>query len=158
MRAFKEITLTNHQPIEFNLNQVQINNRLQQLWEGHNVNFSENKRALFVLQRNLKNHSFGDTAVVSFLEEQDALMLDWLEELEGFNYQHMICVGVGGSTLGLQFLDQALHLQNLSQKKLSFIDHLDTHYIDEILKKSNPKDTLILYISKSGQTLETGEM
>ncbi|MAJ82011.1 MAG: hypothetical protein CMF41_03750 [Legionellales bacterium] len=154
MRAFEEISLTEHRPIEFNLNQTQIKNRLNQLWEGEPINFSENKRALFILQRNLNNPSFPDKSDVAFLNTQEELMLDWLKEFDHTGYQHMICVGVGGSTLGLQFLDQALHLSSMSSKRLSFIDHLNSDFIDDVLKVSSPKDTIVLYISKSGQTSE----
>ena len=136
------------------MNQTQIENRLNQLWEGELVNFSENKRALFILQRNLDNPSFPHKSDVTFLKTQEELMFDWLKEFDQLGYKHMICVGVGGSTLGLQFLDQALHLQSISSKKISFVDHLNTDYIDDVLNASSTQDTLVLYISKSGQTSE----
>ena len=78
MRMFKEISLTEHNPIKFNLNQTQIENRLNQLWEGELVNFSENKRALFILQRNLDNPSFPHKSDVTFLKTPLIFLLIYL--------------------------------------------------------------------------------
>ncbi|MDR0445282.1 MAG: glucose-6-phosphate isomerase [Puniceicoccales bacterium] len=77
---------------------------------------------------------------------------------DGGMFQHLLCIGIGGSALGTKFVAHAL--KNLPKRhvlELHFLDNTDPDGIDqelEILKGALGK-TLVLVISKSGTTPET---
>lgn len=81
-----------------------------------------------------------------------------LSEMEKFakkfqnKYKDVVIVGLGGSSLGTQAIFQALlpHAQNIH-----FLDNLDTVLFEKTMLRISPKKTLFIFISKSGETLET---
>ncbi|MBF0198395.1 MAG: glucose-6-phosphate isomerase [Planctomycetes bacterium] len=72
------------------------------------------------------------------------------------NFENLLLVGIGGSALGPQFIDQALRP---AAKGLSayFLDNTDPDGIDRVLGdlKGQLGKTLVVVISKSGGTKET---
>ena len=109
--------------------------------------------------------------------------LDFVDELiisiekvnsEIQNFKHLLLLGVGGSALGPQTLQQSFAPQDRhpifsktensadntcsktkDRKQLWIADNVDTHFFSECLTSLPPEDTLVLVISKSGSTLET---
>lgn len=67
-------------------------------------------------------------------------------------WDKILCLGMGGSALGIVTLQKALFPFD---DRLTVIDNLDAITLQHFLKNLNPKRTLILVISKSGETLET---
>lgn len=63
---------------------------------------------------------------------------------------NFVVAGVGGSSLGARALAEWAPKQNIF-----FLDHLDPTACERIKKSLNPKRTQWLWISKSGETLET---
>ncbi|MBN2087584.1 glucose-6-phosphate isomerase [Candidatus Peregrinibacteria bacterium] len=69
-------------------------------------------------------------------------------------WQNIVVLGIGGSSLGLSALKSAL-LGPLSQKpRLIVIDNIDPDYTEGILSRINISKTLFIVISKSGTTVE----
>ena len=68
-------------------------------------------------------------------------------------YKSVIVIGMGGSTLGANaiysFLEQKI------KKNFLFLDNLDQIKVEKIKKKLQIKKSLIIIISKSGNTIET---
>ena len=58
-------------------------------------------------------------------------------------------VGIGGSSQGGRALLRALNMKNTV-----FLDNIDPDFVQQTLRKLNPKKTLFIIISKSGETVE----
>jgi glucose-6-phosphate isomerase len=70
-------------------------------------------------------------------------------------FRHVLVVGIGGSALGPQFVDQALS-SAADKLTISFFDNTDPDGMNEtIFQLSDPAHTLVIVISKSGGTKET---
>lgn len=74
-------------------------------------------------------------------------------KVERKKWKHVLVLGIGGSTLGGQALIQAL--AHSSKPKIYFLDNLDPLHTNILFKKLHWKKTLVLVITKSGDTLET---
>ena len=74
--------------------------------------------------------------------------------LNKFNkYQTVLVIGMGGSVIGSNAIYN--FLKKKINKKFIFLDNLDFSKIEKIKKKLNFKNSLIIIISKSGNTIET---
>jgi glucose-6-phosphate isomerase len=71
-------------------------------------------------------------------------------------FTRLLCIGIGGSALGPQFVSDALGT-SLDRLKLSFLDNTDPDGIDRVLSDigNDLASTLTIVISKSGGTIET---
>jgi glucose-6-phosphate isomerase len=71
-------------------------------------------------------------------------------------FTHVLCIGIGGSALGPQFIADALGTA-ADKMKPHFLDNTDTDGISRVLDEigNDLADTLTLVISKSGGTIET---
>jgi glucose-6-phosphate isomerase len=80
------------------------------------------------------------------------------EILSGGEFDELLLVGIGGSMLGPQFLDEALEATAAPRRlRLHFIDNTDPDGIARTLRRLNGrlKRTLVVVTSKSGGTPET---
>lgn len=66
------------------------------------------------------------------------------------NYQDLVLVGVGGSSLGVRVLKETFYLKNLH-----FVDNVDDFDFENILSGLPLEKTLFVFVSKSGTTIET---
>jgi glucose-6-phosphate isomerase len=73
------------------------------------------------------------------------------------NFTHLLVIGIGGSTLGPQFVSHALGHPGKDGMKVHFFDNTDPDGIDYVLAEigENLAQTLVVVISKSGGTIET---
>jgi len=69
--------------------------------------------------------------------------------------QHIVVIGIGGSSLGSKAIYEFLHRKQAFQKKLFFLESTDPIDIRSTLESIDVNDTLFLTISKSGTTVET---
>jgi glucose-6-phosphate isomerase len=71
-------------------------------------------------------------------------------------FTHILCIGIGGSALGPQFIADALGT-TADKMKPYFLDNTDPDGISRVLAEIGPDlaDTLTVVISKSGGTIET---
>lgn len=67
-------------------------------------------------------------------------------------WRHIIIIGIGGSSLPARTLIDAL---GNSKREFYFLENVDPAAANQILANINWKKTLVLVISKSGNTLET---
>lgn len=82
-----------------------------------------------------------------------------LEKIKEFEkscaFKYVLCIGIGGSALGPQFLENALYEKD-QKRKLFFLDNTDPEGIKITLSKiPSLKDTLLILTSKSGNTVES---
>jgi len=75
-------------------------------------------------------------------------------------YQDIVVLGIGGSALGTICLQKVLRHPNPAKKQiphLHVLDNIDPVVIKAVEENINLKKTLFIVISKSGNTIETGE-
>ncbi len=75
---------------------------------------------------------------------------------EGGKFENLLCVGIGGSALGPQFIAEALSCPSKDKMKLYFLDNTDPDGHDFVFEKLEGQlnKTLVLICSKSGGTPE----
>lgn len=70
------------------------------------------------------------------------------------NFQELVIVGIGGSSLGAQVIEEVF--RDHSSKKVLFCDNVDPFEFDRLWKSlKDPKQTAWAFVSKSGSTIET---
>jgi len=70
-------------------------------------------------------------------------------------FTDVVVVGIGGSILGVQMLHEILYKDSQKTPKFHFIDSIDPNLIASFEKPLKNKKTLFVFVSKSGNTLET---
>jgi len=76
----------------------------------------------------------------------------------GEPFTNVLCIGIGGSALGPQFVGQALGSAATDKARLFFLDNTDPDGMDAVFAQigdANLARTLAVIISKSGTTYET---
>lgn len=131
-------------------NYCELNNKIQDLFNGEKINITENKKAWHVALRVPEP----ENDVVAVLQK----MGDFSQKLYNNNCDNILCLGIGGSYLGpmmvLQALDKYTH--ELAKKiKFHFIANIDRDTIDNILNRLDPGKTIVIINSKSFTTAET---
>lgn len=150
--SFNGLSLILSESYACQINQTQVCERLKALWQGKKVNFTEEKRALVFAQRQFKQDDNNLVDINKFFRAQDDKMLSLVGAYEGI--KNIICVGVGGSSWGLQCLDKSFKTTLPQKSKLIFIDHCDFNVLKNDLANIKREETLVVFISKSGSTHE----
>jgi len=78
--------------------------------------------------------------------------------LDDRDFKYILVVGMGGSILGTQMVYEGvkgIYANELSDKKVFFLDNSDPELLHSILKVIDLRETLIFVVSKSGNTVET---
>lgn len=74
-------------------------------------------------------------------------------------FKYMVILGIGGSALGAKALQKAFSPEqdrpNHNGNWLWIMDNIDSESMNALLTSLNPKETLVVTISKSGETVET---
>ena len=97
-----------------------------------------------------------DESIQQISEFTQGIRSGELRTEKGLIFEHVILIGIGGSCLGPQFIDQALvKLPNRIQ--LHFLDNTDADGIDQVLAVIGDglAKTMTIVVSKSGSTRET---
>jgi glucose-6-phosphate isomerase len=94
----------------------------------------------------------GALAPIALVEEKDDIKLYQSAADQFENFEDIIILGTGGSSLGAKTL-YALATQKTP--RLHFMDNIDPHTFKKLFEIINPKNTGVLAISKSGSTIET---
>lgn len=78
------------------------------------------------------------------------------EFVSNHRYKYAIVCGIGGSSLGAEFISKCLE-KDTDKTKLFFLDNTDPDGMDKVFNKvkDNLNNTLAVVISKSGGTIET---
>jgi glucose-6-phosphate isomerase len=103
-------------------------------------------------------------AVLPFQEKKHILEVQKLGEEIAYKYESVLCLGIGGSYLGLKAAQEALCAPYFNEfpdardgrTRIYFEgNNLDPTPMQVLLKNLNPKKTFVVVISKSGETTET---
>jgi glucose-6-phosphate isomerase len=70
-------------------------------------------------------------------------------------YKDIIIIGIGGSALGARAIKQAFAYTTKSKTNVYILDNIDATVFTATVQKIKPQSTLVIAISKSGETVET---
>ena len=142
-------------------------------FSGHRINLTEDRPVLHHLWRhgNFDNHlEADDAAAMARSMTRMAYLADALskgqlpdQQNQGKSSQgepgdehrirHLVHIGIGGSLLGPKMLSRALP-QLPDSPQLHFLSSADAHDRDSLLKTLNPRETVVVLVSKSFTTSE----
>lgn len=98
----------------------------------------------------------GELSVISEPFNTDTAMIENIAQKIRENFSHLVIMGTGGSSLG------AITLCSLKQPRFGvsgltthYIDNTDPHTMDQLFNQLPLADTFFLFVSKSGNTVET---
>jgi glucose-6-phosphate isomerase len=87
------------------------------------------------------------------LQREIRSMWDEVEKFEAVKPRQVLLLGIGGSALGIQMVDECLRTSETPE--LICLDNCDPSGIADQLQKVDPRQCLVLVASKSGKTNET---
>jgi glucose-6-phosphate isomerase len=101
--------------------------------------------------RNIKLTAKADPLFSTFSKQDDLAEIIEVGARIRNNFKNVLILGTGGSSLNGQIF------ASFSDKKINmqFIANIDPNSMQELLASLNPRETAVLSISKSGNTLET---
>jgi glucose-6-phosphate isomerase len=120
---------------------------------------SENRSVLHTAMRDLFMHPntapAAKKAAQAEKKECDKLK-NFMAKIDSENrFTDLIQIGIGGSDLGPHALYIACVAYQKPNRRVHFLSNVDPDDAAAILKSVNPKNTLVVVVSKSGSTLET---
>lgn len=126
-----------------------LNKIYQQYFE--NINFDSKDENLIekyhILRNSIKNDEIKPISAV-FADKNIETLEKIAKKIK--NYEKILVLGVGGSSLGGKTLTSLIE-----QNKLSFLESIDPQTVSVALKNIEYDKTFFLIISKSGETIET---
>lgn len=105
----------------------------------------------------------GELGFSKTVEQDITSILEYAKSVKG-QYNDLIVVGIGGSSLGIEALVNAIlpygyNALSFSERgcfpRIWVADNVDPHKIHWMMKHCDPSDTLVCVITKSGSTVET---
>ncbi len=103
----------------------------------------------------LKKKSGADFLKLPFQKPQKLTELELEAKRVREHFAHVVFIGIGGSALGAMALFKSLRPYYDEKPELFFIDNPESGMIDAVLKKIDLAKTLLVPISKSGNTIES---
>ena len=146
--------------------EASIGEKAQQMYKGALINNTEHRAALHTLLRSKPDE------VPANLTEEHKLVTDTFKKMAdiatsisegtwtgytGKPITDVIHLGIGGSYLGPNMVDEALSSRRKKSKdiKVHYVANVDAHHLCAVLEKVDPEQTLVIVVSKSFSTLET---
>ena len=152
-----------------------LNNRIGELFSGHEVNTTERRPALHTLLR-APDDAGSDNPLQAGMRDNHELsgiagevrrerdrMLEFVRKFRagevrgasGKPLTGVVNIGVGGSDLGPRLVVEALSEFRQDGPDIDFAANIDPFDIERVLSRSNPETTLFILASKSFTTSET---
>ncbi len=82
------------------------------------------------------------------------LILD-VQEIDKSQYEQIVIVGIGGSSLGIKAIESMLKLYTKDVKEILYLENLDPIVVLDTIQKIDIEKACFFIISKSGGTIET---
>ena len=148
---------------------IHLGDKIEAMFRGEKINKTENRAVLHTALRKLDKHSL----VVDGLDVHSSVTKVWAEielfsskvrsgELRGFSGKKLtnfLCIGIGGSYLGPEFVYEALRsdFRGTSSQvgQVRFLANVDPVDVGRALENLDPESTLVIVISKTFTTAET---
>lgn len=124
------------------------NQKILNLSLKNNLFLDKAKQAVSEIKKDIKNEGDYDALSIAYKEDD----LDEIIEFSNFlrsNFEKILVLGIGGSSLGAKTLLSLKH-----QNKVEILENIDSDSVQYVFDNLNLKNTAILTISKSGKTIE----
>ena len=116
-----------------------------------NLNKS-NKKSFYKSLKKVK-HNFKEKKNIFYSFSKNFKLNFSLSELKKYKrFKRIITIGMGGSILGSQAIN--FFLKKKINKELIFINNLDPDQLNKLKRIKNLNNSLFIFISKSGNTIE----
>ena len=134
--------------------ECRIEQRRDAMLAGEPINPTEGRAVLHTALRALRGVApFGDE-----VHEVLDRMLAYVEQVRDTatsGIRHVVNIGIGGSDLGPQMVVPALDAYTSPALTLHFVSNVDGHDIAPVLRRLDPRETLVIVASKTFTTQET---
>ncbi|GAB1434685.1 glucose-6-phosphate isomerase [Sphaerotilus sulfidivorans] len=134
--------------------ECQIEQRRDAMLAGEPINPTEGRAVLHTALRAPRGAApFGDE-----VHEVLDRMLAYVEQVRdtaASGIRHVVNIGIGGSDLGPQMVVPALDAYTSPALTLHFVSNVDGHDIAPVLRRLDPRETLVIVASKTFTTQET---
>ena len=154
---------------------IELNNKIEAMFAGEKINTTEHRS---VLHTALRSREDGEVFIVDGLDVHHAVssvlksIKDFTHEirsgsLKGFSGKpltNVVCIGIGGSYLGPEFVFEALRSDLRKEigaanfgvgRTTRFLANVDPVDVGRALQDLDPESTLVIVISKTFTTAET---
>jgi glucose-6-phosphate isomerase len=145
--------------------QCELKNRIDKLFNGYPLNFSEQRPALHTALRSPAASSIkaGITEISGLIHDELSRMGHFVDKLSagaikgysGKSINTLINIGIGGSDLGPRLACDALQDFKTSTLSVYFVANIDSREINTALSGTDPETTMFIVSSKSFSTEET---
>lgn len=144
---------------------MQLQDKIEQLFAGGTVNFTENRAALHTALRNrngqaiyYKNKNIMPDIMTNLKKMHDISDRlrsgKWLGR-SGKTITDIVNIGIGGSDLGSAMAYEALSPYTSRKLNIHFLSNVDGCHLEDLLAKLSPETTLFIIASKSFNTTDT---
>ena len=134
--------------------ECRIEQRRDAMLAGEPINHTEGRAVLHTALRAPRGAApFGDE-----VHEVLDRMLAYVEQVRDTatsGIRHVVNIGIGGSDLGPQMVVPALDAYTSPALTLHFVSNVDGHDIAPVLRRLDPRETLVIVASKTFTTQET---
>ncbi|MDP4301953.1 glucose-6-phosphate isomerase [Leptothrix discophora] len=134
--------------------ECQLESRRDAMLAGEPINHTEGRAVLHTALRAPRGAAPFSDDVHGVLDR----MLDWVEQVRDTarsGIRHVVNIGIGGSDLGPQMVVPALDAYASRSLTLHFVSNVDGHDIAPVLRRLDPRETLVIVASKTFTTQET---
>ncbi len=146
-------------------NNLNLKEKIQDMFNGVKINTSENRAVLHTLLRDniSKNIMVDGVNVIEYIKLNYQKMINFADDVQKGIYKgikgdrilDVVNIGIGGSYLGSKMVIEALKPYKTPLINFHFISNIDSTDLTEVLKKIEPETTLFIVSSKTFTTDET---
>jgi glucose-6-phosphate isomerase len=154
---------------------IHLHDKIEAMFRGDKINRTENRAVLHTALRDLDSpsklvvdgnfdvHNAVKTVLSEIESYSQQIRSGQLKGYSGKELKNFLCIGIGGSYLGPEFVYEALRSdftrQSSSLKRqcgqLRFLANVDPVDVGRALEDLDPESTLVIVISKTFTTAET---
>ncbi|CAL4325668.1 Glucose-6-phosphate isomerase [Buchnera aphidicola (Eriosoma grossulariae)] len=144
--------------------ELKLEDEKKLMFEGHKINYTENRSVLHIALRNIKNKPIYVNGknimpqvhfVLNKMKLFSKLVINGDKKgYTGKSITDIVNIGIGGSNLGPYMATEAL-IPYKNHLKMHYVSNLDGTHISSVLKIVNPETTLFIITSKTFTTEET---
>ncbi len=136
-----------------------LQEKIQDLFSGANVNTTENRPALHTALRDLSARSRYHAEIEAVMQQMNTLVQQihsgtW-KGCTGKPITDIVNIGIGGSHLGPMLATEALAAFKTGHVNCHFVSNIDSTDLHSVIRKIAPETTLFIVASKSFTTIET---
>ena len=136
--------------------QRRVSEKIESLFAGSALNFTEQQPALHVLYRADTSAEYGNELLASEIARNQHDVLQIAERIrQNRALKTIINVGIGGSDLGAHLSLSALEPLLDQELDYHFFSDISVAEIEQLCKTFDPRSTLVIVASKSFLTVET---